>query len=1030
MDSKRRQLLKSGLAVGGLGVFAAGYSTTAKHTVDGAVNGSAGQSTDHPHHGNSLVPEYRVTNDNNLTANPAQRVSPSMCFGCWTLCGVRARIDNQTDEILRIAGNPYHPLSQSHQLPFETPVKQAYLSLSGESGLEQRSTVCARGNAMLELQNSPYRITQPLKRTGKRGEGKWQPISYEQLIAEITEGGDLFGEGHVEGLRAIRDVKTPLDALNPEYGPKANQLLVTNAGNEGRDDILKRFALNSFGTRNVGHHGSYCGYAFRAGSGALMNDLNKFAHLKPDFEHAEYILFIGMSAGQAGNPFKRQARLLAEARANGRLQYTVVTPSMPAGSMNLSTKERNDWLAIKPGSDSALVLAMIQWIFNHQRYNQTFLAQPGPLAMKRANNAHWCNATHLVISDPNHPRDGSFLRASDVGLPYSGKPRSDSDPFAVVDALTNTLSVHTQESEAVLFVDQTINLNGTAVTVKSSLQRLREEVDKHDLRFYSQQCDISEEKIIALAEKFTSYGTKAVVDTHGGNMHTNGFYNSYTILMLNALIGNVNLKGGAMAKAGGYPTSAKGPRYDFTAFSGKVGPKGIFLSRSKFPYQKTSEYKRRVAAGESPYPTRAPWYPISAPLLTEHLSAAIDGYPYRVKAWINHMANPLYGVPGLKTLLEDKLKDPKHLGLIVSVDAFINETTALSDYIVPDTISYESWGMATPWHGVPTKAVTARWPIVEPRTQKTPDGRSINLENFLIDLAKALGLGGFGTKAIKAQDGTWHDIHSAEDYYLRSAANLAYAKGSVPNVSAEDIVWSGLDRLMPAMNNALSPDEVKRVAFILARGGRFENASQAYQEEQMKHKWMKPLAIWNEKVGTSVNTMTGERYVGCPTWHPQRLSDGTPIESRYPTTEWPFSLTNFKSNIHSAVSNLSPRLQSIKGTNPVYIHSQDAAIYALKSGDSVIIETPSASLRAQVLIIDGIRPGTLGFEHGFGHKELGQRAHWIGDKQQPTKLHSEDGVNINEIGLIDPTRQGKGVLLDWVVGAASRQALPARIQKA
>ena len=83
---------------------------------------------------------------------------------------------------------------------------------------------------------------------------------------------------------------------------------------------------------------------------------------------------------------------------------------------------------------------------------------------------------------------------------------------------------------------------------------------KYDLAYYSEQCEIPQDQIIALAKRFTSYGTKAVVDTHGGNMHTNGFYNSFSILMLNALIGNINAKGGAMAKAGGYPTSVAGPR--------------------------------------------------------------------------------------------------------------------------------------------------------------------------------------------------------------------------------------------------------------------------------------------------------------------------------------------------------------------------------------------------------------------------------------------------------------------------------------
>ncbi|GGI80166.1 tetrathionate reductase subunit A [Shewanella hanedai] len=1026
MDNKRRQFLKSGLVVGGVGTFAAGYASTTKHMVHGLIEGTSGEKTKHPHFGNSLDPEFKVNQQGRLIANPDQRVAPSMCFGCWSLCGVRVRVDNNSDEILRISGNPYHPLSNEHQLPFDTPVKEAYLSLTGEAGLKGRSTACARGNGMLEIRNSPYRITQPLKRVGKRGEGKWQPISYEQLLTEVVEGGDLFGEGHVDGLRAIRDVNTPLDSENPEYGPKANQLLMTNAGNEGRDDIFKRFAFNSFGTRNFGHHGSYCGYAFRAGSGALMNDLKKFAHVKPDIEHAEFILYIGMSPAQAGNPFKRQARQLATARTRDNFEYQVISPTLPS-SMSLASGDNNRWQSIKPGTDSALVLGMIQWMFDNNRLNDRFLSQPGPNAMQHAGTAHWCNATHLVISDAQHPRFGAFLRASEVGLTFEGKPLSDSDPYVIVDADSNALGLHTQTAPAQLFVDRTIEGPNGDIRVKSSLQQLKEATFKHELSFYSEQCGIETNKIIALADKFTSHGTKAVVDTHGGNMHSNGFYNAFSILMLNALIGNINLKGGAMAKAGGYPTSGKGPRYDFTQFEGKVQPKGIFLSRSKFPYEKTSEYKRRVAAGESPYPTRSPWYPISSPLLTEHLSAAIDGYPYRLKAWINHMANPLYGVPGLANLLGDKLKDPKELPLIVSVDAFINETTALSDYIVPDTVTYESWGMTSPWHGVPTKAVTARWPIVEARTTKTADGRSINLENFLIDTAKMMALPGFGDNAIADAKGKLHGLHSAEDFYLRSAANLAYAANGVPQACGEDVYWSGLERLLPDMKRVLTSEELGKVAYIFARGGRFEDAEKSYQGEQMKHKWSKPLAIWNEKVGTSRNTITGEYYSGCPTWHPQKMADGTPLDEQYPKSQWPFTLSNFKSNIHSAVSNLSPRLNSIKGVNPVYINPVDADKHGLSTGDIFTITTPSSSIEAIALIVDGVTPGTLGFEHGFGHKELGERAHWIGDTQQPVKMKTSDGVNINDLGLTDPTRQGKGVLLDWVVGSAARQALPAKI---
>ncbi|QLB19068.1 hypothetical protein A6B41_06235 [Mannheimia granulomatis] len=73
------------------------------------------------------------------------------------------------------------------------PIAKAEVLLAGESGIENRSTACTRGAAFLDSINSPYRITQPLK----RGEGKWQTISFEQLVEEVVNGGNLFCEGEV-----------------------------------------------------------------------------------------------------------------------------------------------------------------------------------------------------------------------------------------------------------------------------------------------------------------------------------------------------------------------------------------------------------------------------------------------------------------------------------------------------------------------------------------------------------------------------------------------------------------------------------------------------------------------------------------------------------------------------------------------------------------------------------------------------------------------------------------------------------------
>ncbi len=104
----------------------------------------------------------------------------------------------------------------------------------------------------------------------------------------------------------------------------------------------------------------------------------------------------------------------------------------------------------------------------------------------------------------------------------------------------------------------------------------------------------------------------------------------------------------------------------------------------------------------------------------------------------------------------------------------MNETTALADYIVPDTHNFESWGFSAPWSGVQVKASTARWPIVESRTAKTADGQPVSMESFCIAVAKELNLPGFGDNVIEDMDGNMHSLNTAEDYYLRVAANMAW----------------------------------------------------------------------------------------------------------------------------------------------------------------------------------------------------------------------------------------------------------------
>ncbi|MFS8184938.1 molybdopterin-dependent oxidoreductase [Pseudovibrio denitrificans] len=1024
MTISRRGVLQGATALGAAGAAFWGFAETGKNFYQGVLGAAKAKGIA----GGALPPEYKVDPaSGEVILNQDQRVGYTMCMGCTSVCGIRVRVDKASGDILRATGNPYSPLSTNPHIPYDTPIKDAITGLSayGEQGLAGRSTACGRGNAAIAKQNSKERILKPMKRVGERGSGQWKEISWDQLIEETVEGGDLFGEGHVEGLRAIRDLKTPLDPENPEYGPKANQLVVIPVFKNGRLMMAARFAKMAYGTRNFVGHRSYCGLSMRAGYAAMLDNLKKQPHLKPDYRHAKYMLFIGTAPGNAGNPYKLQGTLMGAARGRDGVKYAVVDPVL-TNSQNHAFGKDNTWVPIRPGTDGALVMGMIRWIMENERYDAKFLAQPSGAAAKAAGEASWSNATHLVIDDPEHPKGGSFLR--------QGMVTADLDEDAqkapmCLDAETGELSP-AKGRPATLFHQGTVRLlDGSTVPVATSLSLLRREALRKTLAEYSADCGVPEERIISLARDFTSVGKQAAADCHGGTMHTAGFYTAYAIVMLNALVGNLNAKGGTTAGGGRFKDVQKGPRYNLLAFPGKVKVKGVDAGRGGFAYEKTSEFKRLVADGKNPYPAQAPWHSFTQPMGAQWLTSVLEGYPYKAKAVITWSSNPVYGVAGMENDIKEKIKDTKRLPLFIAIDPFINETSRFADYIVPDRVFYEAWGWASAWGGVPTKVSTARWPVVDCQTGTTPDGRHMDMDNFFIDVAKRMGLPGFGDKAIPDADGNLHPLHRSEDFWLRAGANVAFDGGAVPQSDDADMAITGVDRIRADLESILKPDEWRRVAYVYNRGGRYEDAAKTYKGESFARTYKKGIQVWNETVGMARNSMTGKKFVGCPTWQAPSFADGTKVDKAFPPDLWPFRVVSTKSQLRSSSTGGNPYLDDLKLSNAIAINTVDAEQLSIKNGDWINVISPSNRISGQALVRQGIARGAIGIEHGYGHRELGVRTHKIGNVILEGHSNRGLGTNSNDLGYTDPTSQRPVLLADPVVGSIARQALPARIEK-
>jgi len=1032
MRFDRRTALKTGAAGAGLVAFAAGYEETARRLAHGLVEQLGPRRAKAAAiHGRSLPPECRVDPVTGaVTPNPDQYVAHSVCTGCTTLCGVRVRIDRATGRVLRVAGNPYSPLSADPALPPETPVREALAIMSrrGDSGIAARATACGRGAAVLTQLESPWRITTPLKRVGPRGAGRWEPIAFETLIEEIVEGGDLFGEGPVEGLRALRSL-APMDPDRPDLGPGANRLAVLSSVNDGREHLVRRFVQESFGSINFVGHSAYCGGSYRSGSGAAFGNLRTMPHAKPDIAHAEFVIFCGTAPANAGNPFKRQAWQLARGRSEGGLEYVVIDPVL-GNSDAAAARDRGRWIPIRPATDAALALGMMRWMFENGRYDARFLASPNRKVAEAAGEAAWCNATHLVNVTPGHPREGMMLRASDLGLPVNGDRYGASDAF-VVEASDGTLLAHDRaDGPASLFVDRTVVTAEGELRVRSSLSLLRESAMGRTLAEVAGITGVPEPVIISLADRFTSHGKRAAVNTHGGTMGANGFDSAFALVTLNTLIGNLNVVGGTFVGAPMYPDKAKGPRYDLVDFPGKVTPRGLTLGRNNVPYERSSEFARKKAEGR-PFPADAPWFPAAPQLGTEFWTAAQSGYPYRLGALILWNSNPVYGIAGLAQRPQEVLGDPKKLPLIIGIDPFINESTAWADYLVPDSLLYESWGWTSPWAGVPSRATSARWPAVDPPLARTPRGEPVTMESFLIGLAIRLGLPGFGKDAIAGAGGTVHPLETAADWYLRGGANIAFAATPVPDATEDDMELTGVDRLSPLLAATLKPEERAKVAFVLTRGGRCDSKEKGFRDGRFHPGFQGMLHIYNEQIGSARSSLDGTRRPGVPIWREPAFADGTPMRAVHPASRWPLLLVSQKSVLMNAYVIGADRLRGLHPDNPVAVHPDDAEPLGLKTGDRVVITTPGGQQEATVIVRHGVMRGVVAVEHGFGHTEFGARPHVIGGVRQPERPALGAGININLLGLTDPSRRlGPALWLDPVSGTAVRQGIPARLERA
>jgi len=735
------------------------------------------------------------------------------------------------------------------------------------------------------------------------------------------------------------------------------------------------------------------------------------------------------------------ARQVAVQSSSGKLKFVVVDPVMVGGAVS-PIGDAAKWIPIKPTTDSAFVMGMLYWMIENNRINVDFLSSPNLAAAKKKGFNSWTNAAHLVIVDSEHPNNRKLLRAQDLGLPVPPPPEPDPkaaapaappEYFVVMDKATGKPMLHGDSSEGdLLFSGEVTDASGKTIKVQTSFVILKESVFKQDIAAYSKICGIPEATIVEVAKEFTAHGTKAGVDGMGNTAASTGFDASMAQYLLTLMIGCMNKKGGIVTRRNAYKSVAPGPRYDLANFPNKPKLTGINITRAGVPYEKTPEFRIRKAKGENPYPSKLPWHPVGSGSDNQAIFSIVHGYPYQAKVLMFWMSNPLMTTPAAaRAEVLEGLKSAERVPLIISVDAFMGESTAVSDYIVPDTTPYESWALANSEGNCPGKVLTLRWPVVEPMTGKIPGNRYACFENYCIDVAKKIGIPGFGDQTIPGADKKLYPLNTPEDFFIRGAANVAYDEVPVPNISEAEVKLQDLSAATTSWKASLSEEEWPKVLYVMARGGRFEDSTKAYVGDNHKYGFAGCFNLYVEKMATGRNSFTGKPFSGTLVYNEETFADGTELQKKYPEKEWPFKGVSYKAKFRSVSMLANTRLRDLNKTNSIEINPQDAVELKLKDGDKVkLIAATGGEALGILKVRQGIARGTVAVAFGYGHWEYGSRAHQVGDKKNGGDSSIAAGVNLSGISLIDPTVKGVFGLSEMSTGGPSRNGGAFRIEKA
>ena len=183
------------------------------------------------------VPEHQIIRfvpDEELTPGLAEW-KPSVCPLCASACGLNVRVMQADVDTTRNGQQGVVRMGVAKKLE------------GHESHPVSQGGLCARGQAAIQLTYHPDRIVQPLKRSGTRGDGKFDLVSWDQAIGELVTRLDTLAGGNAAAMAIVSGApagprRNLFEQFAAKFGAPAPVVYELFS-----DDLLRRANQLSFG---------------------------------------------------------------------------------------------------------------------------------------------------------------------------------------------------------------------------------------------------------------------------------------------------------------------------------------------------------------------------------------------------------------------------------------------------------------------------------------------------------------------------------------------------------------------------------------------------------------------------------------------------------------------------------------------------------------------------------------------------------------------------------------------------------------